>query len=223
MNISSANSKTTDNTKEINSTALQSQADEECLDSCEGASFKDLLKTKDKTDADSQTTLLSSISKDGLFSFDISSLKSDFNYDTFSMDKDDAMFFVDMVNNGQFALNVQGDLNASLLNLTSAEGTAATYKTANVSKSLMNLLDNSLQTNKPVRIDFDNNVSVILKVDKSGKIDANFIPGDKAVEQYLRDNIGFLKQRFDEQNLSYSNLSYRQYKQDRQKKQNKGE
>lgn len=223
MNISSANSKSTDNTKDINQATLQQSPEEnDCLSSCEGT-FKDLLKPKDKLETDASGSLLGAISKEGLLAFDIASLRTDFNYDTFSMDKDDAMFFVDMVNNDQFALNLKGDVNASLMQLSSAEGTAATYKSANVSKTLMNLIENSMQTNKPVRIDFDNNVSVVLKVDKSGKISADFIPGDKAVEQYLRDNIGFLKQKFDDQNLSYSNLSYRQYKQDKQKKQNKGE
>jgi len=223
MHISSAKSKTADSTQEINQAQLQSsQSDEDCLSSCDGT-FKDLLKTKDKLGAGDSSTLIGAISKEGLLGIDISGLKSDFNYDTFSMDKDDAMFFVDMVNNGQFGLNLQGDVTASLMQLDSVEGTAATYKSANVSKTLMNLIDNSMQTNKPVRIDFDNNVSVILKVDKSGKISADFIPGDKAVEQYLRDNIGFLKQKFDEQNLSYSNLSYKQHKQEKQKKQNKGE
>ncbi len=44
---------------------------------------------------------------------------------------------------------------------------------------------------------------------EDGKINAHFIPGDKAVEEYLKNNIPYLKQRFEEQNIPYANLSYK--------------
>ena len=50
--------------------------------------------------------------------------------------------------------------------------------------------------------------SVILRVDKDGTLAARFIPGDKAVEQYLKSNIESLKASFKEQDLPYSDLSY---------------
>ena len=65
-----------------------------------------------------------------------------------------------------------------------------------------------------------------MKVDKEGKINAEFIPGDKAVEAYLRNNIPFLKQRFEEQNIAYNDLYYRQdnrQQQQRQQRNYKGE
>ena len=79
------------------------------------------------------------------------------------------------------------------------------------------MLQSSYDTKKPIRMDFDNNVTVILKLDDKGKINAHFIPGDKAVEEYLKNNIPYLRQRFDEQNISYSNISYRQHKDQNQK------
>ena len=82
----------------------------------------------------------------------------------------------------------------------------------------MEKLSESMKTNQPFRIDFDKDVSVIIKVNKDGSIAANFIPGDKAVEQYLRNNISFLRQRFDEQNLSYSQLSYSNSRQQQQQR-----
>ena len=82
----------------------------------------------------------------------------------------------------------------------------------------MDKLAESMKTNKPFRIDFDKDVSVIIKVNKDGSLAANFIPGDKAVEQYLRNNISFLRQRFDEQNLSYSQLSYSNSRQQQQQR-----
>ena len=85
------------------------------------------------------------------------------------------------------------------------------------------MLMSSVDSKKPVRMDFDNNVTVILKLDDKGKVNAHFIPGDKAVEEYLKNNIPYLRQRFDEQNISYSNISYKQYKDQRENPENKKE
>ena len=65
--------------------------------------------------------------------------------------------------------------------------------------------------------------SVILRVGKDGAIAANFIPGDKAVEQYLRNNIETLKNTFKENELPYSDLSYsnRGSKQQKENRRNK--
>ena len=72
----------------------------------------------------------------------------------------------------------------------------------------MDALSKARENNQPLRIDFDQNVSVILRVGRDGAISAQFIPGDKAVEQYLRNNIDALRNSFDEQDLPYSDLSY---------------
>ena len=95
-----------------------------------------------------------------------------------------------------------------------------------VSSILMEKLSESMKTNQPFRIDFDKDISVIIKVNKDGTLTANFIPGDKAVEQYLRNNISSLKQRFDEENLPYSELSYSnsgKQQQQKRKKENDNE
>ncbi|MDD3237790.1 MAG: hypothetical protein PHV37_06800 [Candidatus Gastranaerophilales bacterium] len=208
MKISSAQKDTLELTKKENT-----KVDEECISPCD-LSFKDIVNRSQSIANDD--ILASASLKDDLMSV-LSDIKTDFNYDTVNMDKDDAKFFIDMVHDGQFALNVQGDVNATLVNMTDTAASSI-VKTSTVSKALMSMLEDSYNTQKPVRIDFDNNVSVIMKIDKEGKLSANFIPGDKAVEQYLRDNIGFLKQRFDEQNLAYGNLSYSQHKNSRQNK-----
>ena len=77
-----------------------------------------------------------------------------------------------------------------------------------ISQTLLNALSDARENNQPIRIDFDQNISVILRVGRDGAISAQFIPGDKAVEQYLRNNIESLKSSFDEQDLPYSELSY---------------
>jgi len=116
----------------------------------------------------------------------------------------DAMFFINMLNqNGLINYTVNNDgLEISTKNANKIQATNA----------LLDMLKTSYDTKKPIRMDFDNNVTVILKLDDKGKINAHFIPGDKAVEEYLKNNIPFLRQRFDEQNISYSNISYHKHK-----------
>lgn len=134
-------------------------------------------------------------------------LQSMYNYDTVKISKDDAKFFADLVENKQFALQQNGE-NTALIKF--ADEIGPTYKSQQTSKVLSDLITKAYNDQKPVRIDFDNNVSVVLKVDTKGKISADFIPGDKAVEMYLRNNIGSLRQRFDDQNIPYNDILYRQ-------------
>lgn len=145
------------------------------------------------------------------FSFDtiqsLKNLQSNYNYDTVKISKDDAKFFIDLVENKQYVLQQNGE-NQNLIKFTDEIG--PTYKSEQTSKVLADLITKAYNEQKPVRIDFDNNVSVVIKIDSKGKISAEFIPGDKAVEAYLRNNIGFLKQRFDDQNISYNDILYRQ-------------
>lgn len=157
---------------------------------------------------------------------DLKNMKSMYNYDTLKISKDDAKFFADLVENKQFAIQQNGD-KTNVIKF--ADEIGPTYKTQETSKVLTDLINKAYNEQKPVRISFDNNVSVILKIDTKGKVSAEFIPGDKAVEMYLRNNIDSLKQRFDDQNLPYNDLFYRQSNngqknKDRQnQQQNKGE
>ncbi len=145
------------------------------------------------------------------FSFDtvggIKNITSMYNYDTLKISKEDAKFFADLVDNKQFALQQTGE-KTSVIKF--ADEIGPTYKTQQTSKVLTDLITKAYNEQKPVRISFDNNVSVVLKIDTKGKISAEFIPGDKAVEMYLRNNIDSLRQRFDDQNLPYNDLFYRQ-------------
>ena len=82
--------------------------------------------------------------------------------------------------------------------------TLQNYKSIEVSKTLSDVLSKIQNTKQAVRLDFDNNVTVVLRMSEDGKINAHFIPGDKAVEEYLKNNIPYLKQRFEEQNIPYA-------------------
>lgn len=141
---------------------------------------------------------------------------STIDYDVINMSDSDANFFANLVQNTDMSMkSIASQISDAMVN--NAENV---QKNVQVSSVLMDKLSESMKTNQPFRIDFDKDVSVIIKVNKDGSLAANFIPGDKAVEQYLKNNISFLKQRFDDQNLPYSELSYsnsRQQQQERRK------
>ncbi len=134
----------------------------------------------------------------------------DYDYNSLSMNAEDALFFVNLAKEGQFSVETaqNGDFK-SIMQLEVSQ-TYVTQKTVEVTNQLTSLIEKAQTTQKPVRISFDNDVSVVLKVDKEGKVSAEFIPGNSEVESYLRNNIASLKQRFDEQNLPYNDLLYRQ-------------
>lgn len=139
------------------------------------------------------------------------------DYDAINMSDSDANFFANLVQNTDMSMkSIANQINEQM-----AEGAQNIRQNVQVSSVLMDKLAESMRTNQPFRIDFDKDVSVIIKVNKDGSLAANFIPGDKAVEQYLRNNISSLRQRFDEQNLSYTQLSYSNSRQQQQRRQNK--
>ena len=124
-------------------------------------------------------------------------------YDSVIMNESDVDFFVKLVENGQ------------------AEMSQATQKSSNVSKTLADLLAKSMKDNQPVRIDFDNNISVIIKISRDGKISADFLPSSQVAEAYLRENLPLLRQKFDDNNIDYDELNHRQQKQNEKENQKK--
>lgn len=132
------------------------------------------------------------------------------------MTEADAKFFQNLVENNN---QVSQDSKATdMANQTTLKDVEEAHS-AKVSKSLLNALKESQETNKSFRVDFDKDLSVILKVNRNGRISAEFLPGDAAVEQYLKSNIPLLKQKFNDEGLEYENLSYR----DQSRKDNKEE
>ena len=138
-----------------------------------------------------------------------------------SMTQADAEFFVNLTQqNDVSAQNVVAQAQ-NLLN--NGADVNQVKQSSQISQTLLNALMSAKENNQPLRIDFDQNISVILRVGKDGALAANFIPGDKAVEQYLRNNIEVLKATFKEQDLPYSDLSYsnRGSKQQKENRRNK--
>lgn len=94
------------------------------------------------------------------------------------------------------------------------------YVSANVSKTLFNLMEYSFKAQKPVRLDFNGNSSVILKMNNNGKLIAEFISNDKAMEYALKSSIPYLKDKLDSEGIDYEEISYKDNSRNRNKKQN---
>ena len=140
---------------------------------------------------------------------DVYTEKPAIDYSTITMSDDDAKFFVNLVTKTDMSMQSIASEFQKALDVSNVK---QVQKTAKVSSALMEALSDSMKNNKSFRIDFDKDVSVVMRVDKNGNLNANFIPGDKAVEAYLRNNISYLKQRFDEQDLPYNELTYSRHR-----------
>lgn len=123
------------------------------------------------------------------------------------MNKADVDFFVDLVKNNEIDMSTVKNPE----------------KVTQISKTLADLLAKAMNENKPVRIDFDNDISVIIRISKDGKISADFLPSSQVAEAYLKENLPLLKQRFDENNIEYNELNQRkQQKQNEKDNRKKG-
>lgn len=142
-----------------------------------------------------------------------------------SLTQDDAQFFINLTQENDVSAQNVTALAQNMI--TNGADIAEVTKNAKISQTLLNALSNARENNQPLRIDFDQNVSVILRIGQDGALSARFIPGDKAVEQYLRNNIESLKATFNENDLPYSDLSYsnssKQQNEKRRNKQQQGE
>ena len=127
-------------------------------------------------------------------------------YDSVLMNQADVEVFVEVVEKGE----------VDLRNISSS----SIEKSIQVSKTLNNLLLKSMENNQPLRIDFDNNISVIIRISRDGKISADFLPSSQIAEAYLKENLPLLRQRFEDNNIEYDSLNQRERK-DSQKEQNK--
>lgn len=151
----------------------------------------------------------------------LSGMVTTVDYSNIQMSETDAKFFADLVAKTDMTA---GSIAAEFDRQMQQGNVKMVQSTAKASAALIEALKESSKNHQSFRVDFDKDISVILQVDKGGKINANFIPGDKAVEAYLRNNIDFLRQRFNEENISYGDLTYsqsRRNKQDRERNNNK--
>ena len=119
-------------------------------------------------------------------------------YDSVIMNQADTEVFVELVQNGEIDLN----------KLSSQE----VEKSMQISKTLADMLAKAKENNQPLRIDFDNNISVIIRISREGKIRADFLPSSQVAETYLKENLPLLRQRFDDNNIDYDSLNQKERK-----------
>lgn len=81
-----------------------------------------------------------------------------------------------------------------------------------LSEKFLELLRDSIINKKVFRIDFDNQISVIIRIDREGKLSAQFLTDDEALETYLKNNLHILKKRFEELNIDYKEIDYKNTK-----------
>ena len=77
-----------------------------------------------------------------------------------------------------------------------------------LSAKFLAILKDSLINKKVFRIDFDNEISVIIKIDVEGRISANFLTSSKELEEGLKNNLYILRQKFEEQGIKYDSIEY---------------
>lgn len=126
-------------------------------------------------------------------------------YDSVIVSKEDAQFFADLVNNPTGLVSP----------------TEQTEKSSRVSKTLADLIAKAMKNNQPVRINFDNDISVIIRISRDGKISADFLPSSQVAEAYLKENLPLLKQKFDDNNIDYEELNQRNQKREQEDKDNR--
>jgi len=149
----------------------------------------------------------SNIEFNDLFSFseETGMFKLDFT-NSVNVSESDAQFFVELTKNED--INTQNIVAQAQTAIDGGAEFEQVQQNVKISQTLLNAINTARETNQPLRIDFDQNVAVILRMGKDGSFSANFIPGDKAVEQYLKNNLESLKATFDEKDLPYTDLSY---------------
>ena len=104
---------------------------------------------------------------------------------------EDIDYIINLLKQGTAEFNFEDKENPSLL-----------------SAKFLSLLKDSLINKKVFRIDFDNEISVIIKIDVEGKISANFLTSSKELEEGLKNNLYILRQKFEEEGIKYNSIEY---------------
>lgn len=119
------------------------------------------------------------------------------------MTEDDFKFFELVANKQNIFINSSNSL------LLEDESGQTVLKDLNFSKSLVNLIEYSYASNRPIRIDFGKDLALILQIDKQGRVSAEFISSDKAMEFLLKTNIPLLRQKLDSAGIKYKKIYYK--------------
>ena len=151
-----------------------------------------------------------------------------YNINISDLTENDIKLFQSLIQKSDFAINSFDAQTQTFNAVINGEGVNISYRSLEVSNTLFMAIENAAKTGKSVRLDFDKDASVILKISKDGKLSADFIPNDKAMEIMLKNALPELKAKFDAEKLPYDELNYRNFNQQKnnqreQKEKNKDE
>lgn len=133
------------------------------------------------------------------------------------LDKNDIEFFKEcFVDRKDVQIDVVNIQNMQANITIPQAGEQVSYKSFNISKGLAGLIEHAYKSQKPVRLDFGNK-SVILNIDKAGKLSAHFMSNDQAMEYAIKSNLHYLRDKFDSEKIPYKELSYKHKRQQKEK------
>ncbi len=135
-----------------------------------------------------------------------------------SLSKDDIEFFKFCSEKNELTINEINPKNSNISFAALDSANQVSYKSINFSKGLFNLIEYAHKQQKPVRLDFQGDSSVILRISQKGRLSAEFVSNDTAMEHILRNNIPNLRTRLDSEGIPYEKIYYR----DKQNKRDKG-
>ena len=154
-----------------------------------------------------------------IYSHDMLRHKDKFKIDINSLNDNDINFLKDFMNNPNITISSFNPQNLQLTLSSVEQSGQISYKSFNISKGLADLIEYAYTSQKPVRLDFEGNSSVILRVDSEGKLTAEFISSNKAMETILKNSIPNLRNKLDSEGIPYKEIVYKE----RNRKQNKEE
>jgi len=120
------------------------------------------------------------------------------------MTEDDVKFFQLIVNNQKVTINNSNSL------IVENENGEKILENLNFSKRMMDMVEYLYTSNRPLRLDFADDLSIILRIDRQGQISAEFIATSKAMEYLLKTNIPLLKQKLDSAGIKYKKIYYKE-------------
>ncbi|MBX2861095.1 MAG: hypothetical protein KTR14_07660 [Vampirovibrio sp.] len=112
-------------------------------------------------------------------------------------------------------LSVHQPVSIQTLFSTNGSGSLS-FKGVPFSKAFSEMVQSAYKTGRPVRIDLENQTSVILKI-RNGKVSAEFLSADPKTSLYLKQHVAELRHRMEAEELPVDQLSYREERQQQER------
>lgn len=134
------------------------------------------------------------------------------------MDDKDIEFFKEFSKNPEVAIqSFNQQLNQANMAVPATDGQIS-YKSVELSQELYEIIEKAYNSQKPVRLDFESGSSVILKINATGQLSAEFVSRDLMMENLIKNNIQSLRDKLDSEGIPYKEISYKQNQQQQQQK-----